>query len=289
MLDNDLQGSVKTNKFESILPENYIECGIMEHHTATMAGALSKEGFQVFFPGFGVFGVDETYNQHRLNDINKTSVKIITTHVGLDVGEDGKTHQCIDYVGITKNLFDTKIIIPADGNQTDHVTRYIVNKYGNYLVSMGRSKYEPIRKIDGSIFYDENYQFVYGKADLLREGDRAALLVMGTFTSNAIKVYELLKEKGIKISVWHIASPTDIDEEMISQAVNNGYIFTYEDHNVHTGLGNAVAEKMVEMQKMCPLHKFGVEKYAMSGKSSDIFRLCKLDAVSVANKIAEKL
>jgi len=78
VFDNDLQGSVKTAAYEKALPSQFYQTGIMEHHTATMAGAMSKEEIQVFFPGFGVFGIDETYNQHRLNDINHANLNYLT-------------------------------------------------------------------------------------------------------------------------------------------------------------------------------------------------------------------
>jgi transketolase len=288
VFDNDLQASVKTAEYEKALPHQFYQTGIMEHHTATMAGAMSKEGIQVFFPGFGVFGVDETYNQHRLNDINHANLKIVTTHVGLDVGEDGKTHQCIDYVGVMKNLFHFKIIVPADGNQTDHVIRYVANQPGNFLIAMGRSKYEPIRKADGTLFYDTNYLFNYGKADCLRQGEKAALVVMGTMTSRAMEVYEQLKND-ISLAVWHVACPTELSDEMMKEIAKTGHIFTYEDHHAGTGLGNCVAEKIVELQLRCKLTKFGVRDYAFSGSSEDVFRMCGLDAKTVADKIRAEI
>ncbi|MBT5420439.1 MAG: transketolase, partial [Candidatus Cloacimonetes bacterium] len=165
VLDCDLQGSVKTKEFEAVLPQNFIQSGIMEHNTAVVGAAMSKERLQVFFPDFGVFGVDETFNQHRLSDINKTNLKIITTHVGLDVGEDGKTHQCIDYFGLMKNLYNFKTIIPADPNQTDRVIRYVTGKYGNFLIPMGRSKLKLVKNENDELFFGNDYKFEYGKAD----------------------------------------------------------------------------------------------------------------------------
>jgi transketolase len=288
VFDNDLQASVKTADYEKTLPAQFYQSGIMEHHTATMAGAMSKEGIQVFFPGFGVFGVDETYNQHRLNDINRANLKIVTTHIGLDVGEDGKTHQCIDYVGLIRNLFHFKIIVPADANQTDHVIRYVVNQSGNYLIAMGRSKYEPVRLENSALFYNEKYQFEYGKADKLRSGSDAALLVMGTMCSRSIEVYNLLK-KDLSVAVWHVACPTALSDEMLKEAARTGYIFTYEDHHVRTGLGNCVAERLAELQIPCKLKKFGVEDYAFSGSSEDVFRYSGLDSESIARKILREI
>ncbi|HPK41816.1 MAG TPA: transketolase, partial [Candidatus Cloacimonadota bacterium] len=138
VFDCDLMGSVKTDGFYKVMPNNFFQSGIMEHHTAVCAAAMSKMGIQTFFADFGVFGIDETYNQHRLSDINQTNLKIINTHVGLDVGEDGKTHQCIDYVGLMRNLYHFKTIVPADPNQTDSAVRYAAIHQGNIVMSMGR-------------------------------------------------------------------------------------------------------------------------------------------------------
>ncbi|MDY6915140.1 MAG: transketolase [Candidatus Cloacimonadota bacterium] len=289
LTDNDLQGSLKTAKFEEVMPHNFFECGIMEHHTATMAGAISKAGVQTFFPGFGVFAIDETYNMHRLNDINHTHLKIVTTHVGLDVGEDGKTHQCIDYLGVFKNLFHFKIIIPADANQTDHVIRYVVNKPGNYLIAMGRSKYEQVKTAEGEILFNRNYKFEYGKADQLRTGNKAALMVMGTMTTRALEIANRLQKIGIDLQVWNISSPLHLDEKALREAAATGIIFSYEDHNVHTGLGSCIATKLVEMNLQCKLYQFGVRDYSFSGNSADVFKKCKLDVQSIYHKIKKMI
>ncbi|MDO9577312.1 MAG: transketolase [Candidatus Cloacimonadales bacterium] len=289
VFDCDLQGSVKTKEFEDVMPQNFFQSGIMEHNTAVVAAAMSKEGFQTFWADFGVFGVDETFNQHRLSDINHTNLKVITTHVGLDVGEDGKTHQCIDYLGLMKNLYNFKTIIPADPNQTDRVIRFIAGKYGNYLVPMGRSKLDIIKSKSGEITFGDNYIFEYGKADLLRDGNDAALFVMGTVAGRAIEVADKLAEAGISLQVWNISCPIDLDEEALQKAAATGTVFTYEDHNVHTGLGNSIADKMMQMGLSCKFHKFGVEDYAFSGSSEDVFKACGLDVDSVVKRIKENI
>jgi transketolase len=289
VFDCDLMGSVKTNDFAKLRPQCFFQNGIMEHNAAVVSGAFSKEGFQTFFADFGVFGVDETYNQHRLNDINNTNLKVITTHVGLDVGEDGKTHQCLDYLGVMRNLYHFKVIIPADPNQTARIIEYISGVYGNFLVAMGRSKTELIRKRDGRLFYDQNYRFNYGKADLLREGDDAALFVMGTLTGRAVQAVDILHEKGFNIQLWHIASPLKIDEDILRKAASTGTVFSYEDHNVHTGLGNCLADRLMQLGLSPCFVKFGVEDYALSGRSEDIFRMCRLDCKSLIERIEECL
>jgi transketolase len=289
VFDCDLQGSVKTVDFAEIAPHAFFQSGIMEHNTAVMAGAMSTVNMQVFWAEFGVFGIDETYNMHRLNDINRANLKLITTHVGIDVGEDGKTHQCIDYVGLMRNLYHFKVIVPADANQTDRATRWAATQYGNILIAMGRSKLDVLSNTDGSLFYDENYEFQYGKADMLRNGDTAALLVMGTPAGNALKVTEILAKEGIHLQLWNVASPLEPDTEMLQKAAATGMIFTYEDHNPHTGLASQVIAKLNELRLFVPVIPFGVEDYACSGSSEDVFKYCKLDIESVANRIRTAL
>ncbi|HSK47030.1 MAG TPA: transketolase, partial [Coriobacteriia bacterium] len=120
VLDCDLAQSVKTDGFAAERPASFIQCGVGEHNAATVGGALSTvPGVLAFWSDFGVFGIDEVYNQQRLNDINGAALKLVVTHCGLDVGEDGKTHQCLDYVGALRDFFGWKVIVPADPNQTD--------------------------------------------------------------------------------------------------------------------------------------------------------------------------
>jgi len=149
VLDCDLMPSVKTAGFKKITPDNFFQIGIQEHNAAAIASAMSVEGVQAFFADFGVFGVDETYNQHRLAVLNHSHPKIICTHCGLDVGEDGKTHQCVDYIGAFRNLLGFEVIVPADPNQTDRAVRYLAQTDKPTLLIMGRSKMSPVLAEDG--------------------------------------------------------------------------------------------------------------------------------------------
>ncbi len=289
VFDCDLAGSVKTADFAKIAPERFIQSGIMEHNTSVVAGVLSTCNFQTFWADFGVFGIDEVYNMHRLTDINQGNLKVVVTHVGLDVGEDGKTHQCIDYIGAMRNIFGFKVIVPADPNQTDRAVRYMGTNPGNMVIAMGRSKLAPLTKENGEIFFDKNYKFEYGKADRIRRGDKGAIIVTGTLANTAVKVADSLKEKGINLQVWNISSPLEIDLIALKEAVQTGLIFTLEDHNANSGLGLSIAEAIVENQLKAKLVKFGVKNYAVSGSSDDVFRLCGLDEVTLEKKILDEI
>jgi transketolase len=284
----DLEGSVKMGGFHKTCPHYFFEGGIQEHNTATIAGRLSLEGFQVFFSTFGVFGVAETYNQERLNDINQTNLKLVCTHVGLDVGEDGPTHQCIDYIGLITNCYNFRVFIPADANQTDRVIRHVATTWGNCFVGMGRSKMQMIATEDGAApLFGDDYEFVEGKADLVREGGDAAILAIGPMVHEAVKAHELLKEKGLRVRVLNMCSVVPIDQAAIVEAAKTGVVVTAEDHNVRTGLGTLVGNVLAEHGAACAFHKCGVSYYGASGAPADLFRANGLDAASLAAAVEE--
>ncbi len=289
VLDCDLATSVKTNSFAKECSCNFLQGGIQEHNTATIAGAISTEGIVTFFADFGVFGVDETYNQHRLNDINHTNLKVVCTHCGLDVGEDGKTHQCIDYIGVIKNLFGYKVIVPADPNQTDRAIRYIAKEKGNFVVIMGRSKLIPLLDENKNPIFGENYQFQYGKADILQDGKDATIIVCGAIAEKAVKASELLKQKGISVKVLNMSCPCDIDKEAVKQAAETGTIVTLEDHNKYTGLGSMVAQVLAEESLSVKFIRLGVDKYGQSGKPEELYKIFGMDEESIVKTILSNI
>ncbi|MDL1957896.1 MAG: transketolase [Deltaproteobacteria bacterium] len=285
----DLEGSVKMQGFHSVSPNTFIETGIQEHHTATCAGAVSREGLATFFSTFGVFAAAETYNQHRLNDLNRTHLKIVSTHLGLDVGEDGPTHQSLDYVGLLNNLFGFSIFMPADPNQTDRIIRFVATNPGNCFVGMGRSKLPIITTKDGKPFFDADYLFQPGQADWLRQGDMATFLTYGSATSKVLKAWSILDSKGLSVGILNMASLKPIDKESILEAAKKGPLITVEDHVVRTGLGAIVAQELMAAGAYQQLLIMGVTHYGSSGKPDDLYCLQGLDAESLAKKMEEFL
>lgn len=289
VFDCDLADSVKVSGFQSVLPDNFFEVGIQEHNAATIAGALSIEGILTFYADFGVFGVCETYNQHRLNDINHSNLKLICTHIGLDVGEDGKTHQCIDYIGLFRNLFGFKTLVPADPNQTDKATRYISKTHGNFLLGMGRSKTPVILDESGDPFFGKNYEFTYGKINVVRQGNDAVIMSYGCMLHRAIQAWAILKQREISVRVLNVCCPKDLDEEVLLDAARIGIIITYEDHNIHTGLGNIAADKLISMGLSVRLRKLGISSYGLSGPPNELFKAAGLDVDSLVRTVEEEI
>jgi transketolase len=289
VFDCDLSPSTKTTAFAKQFPLHFFQGGIQEHNTATIAGAISTVGLLSFFADFGVFGVDETYNQHRLNDINGTNLKLICTHNGLDVGEDGNTHQCIDYVGVMRNLFGYKIIAPADPNQTDRVIRYVAKTSGNFLVAMGRSTIPIILTEKGDPFFGGGYEFRYGQADLIRGGEDGAVLTTGNVTYRAVQAWEKLKGEGLDVQVLSFPCLSDLDIESILRAARTGMITTYEDHHVHTGLGSIIASVLADHRVSVRFRRMGITRYGSSGKPDDLYKMQGLDVDSLVKTVMEEI
>jgi transketolase len=289
VFDCDLAPSTKTTAFAKQFPNYFFQGGIQEHNTATIAGAISTLGLLSFFADFGVFGVDETYNQHRLNDINRTNLKLICTHNGLDVGEDGNTHQCIDYIGVIRNLFGYKIIAPADPNQTDRVVRYVAKTPGNFLVAMGRSPVPIILSEGETPLFGGSYEFRYGQADLIRNGKDGAIISTGNMVYRAIQAWQKLKEKGIQVQVLNISCLSDLDVEAIQASAKTGIIVTYEDHHIQTGLGSLVANALAEHGVSIRFRKMGIDRYGSSGKPDDLYKMQGLDVDSLVKTVMEEI
>jgi transketolase len=287
--DCDLAVSVKLDSFAKKCPGRFIQAGIQEHATATAAGAASVAGVVSVWADFGVFGLDETYNQQRLNAINDASLKTVLTHVGLDVGEDGMTHQCIDYVALARAILGCKIIVPADPNQTDRATRWMLGQPGNIFLAMGRGALPVILSEDGAPFFGKDYAYRYGGIDRLREGRDATILAMGHMAGSAIAARDALAAKGISARVLHSSSPLGMDASELVSLVGAGPLVTCEDHEADTGLGAAAALCLARAGVAVRMKNLGVTRYGDSGSSKDVIARMGLAPGDIAQAVESLL
>ncbi len=281
VLDCDLAVSVKTDAFEREFPAAFIQCGVGEHNAATVGGALSTCGVLTFWADFGVFGCDEVYNQQRLNDINGAALKLVLTHCGLDVGEDGKTHQCLDYIGAWAGLFGWKLIVPADANQTDRAIRAAAAMQGNVCIAMGRSKLATILDELGAPLFGGDSLFEYGRITWARSGSDACILVAGTPAGDAVRASDTLSASGIGVAVGIVSTPLELDEEAMLAAFESPVLLTVEDHCVENGLGAAVARWGATRARTTRLEQLGVRGYQSSGTAAALYEACGIDEAGV--------
>lgn len=289
-LTADLRGSVMTKYVAAEIAERHIECGIAEQHMVSCAGGLSLDGFIPFVSTFGAFMSSRAKDQARVNDINRTNVKMVATHCGLSVGEDGPTHQAIDDVGSFLGMFNTMVIEPADPNQTDRIIRYIASHYGNFYVRMGRHKFPIITKEDGMPFYDENYKYEYGRSDVIREGADLTIAATGAMVGEALKAREILQARNPEISleVVAITSIKQFDNTLINSLKKTKKVITVEDHNPLSGLGGQLGRFLATNKIEMKAYKtVGVLEYQLSGKSQELYREAGIDAEGIAEACEE--
>ncbi|MEW6413150.1 MAG: transketolase [Candidatus Zixiibacteriota bacterium] len=285
VFDCDLASSVKTNGFAKKYPHNFFQFGITEHSVATTTGSLSAESAIGVWADFGVFGVDETYNQARLNDINHANVKLFCTHCGINVGEDGMTHQCIDYFGLLNSTYGWRVITPADPNQTDRVVRHVLANSGNFAVIMGRSVIPIVTDESGKPFFGGGYEYRYGRMDKIRSGQKLALVAAGNMLFAALDAWKMAKEKGRTVALYSVSDWSDLHPDDLKELAGYENVVVVEDHNVKTGLGTAIGAAMFEAGLRTKLTKLGVSRYGASGKPSELYKMLGIDAGSIAARI----
>lgn len=289
VLDCDLAVSVKTDGFAEAHSDGFIQCGVGEHNAATVGGALSTCGVLTFWADFGVFACDEVYNQQRLNDINGAALKAALTHCGVDVGEDGKTHQCLDYVGAFRELFGWKVIVPADPNMTDKAVRAAASLQGNVAIAMGRSKLPAITDDAGQPLFADSYVFEYGTANVVRDGADAYVLAMGTSSGPAVEAVRTLAAEGLDVGAAIVSCPLDLDDGVMQRATEAGLIVTVEDHNVRTGLGASVAGWLASHGSGARLVSLGLSEYQPSGAAADLYARAGLDVPGIADAVRREI
>ncbi len=281
----DLSGSTKTNTIENKFQKRHIEVGIAEQHMMSCAGGISLKGYIPFASTFGAFATSRAKDQVRVNDINETNLKIVSTHCGLSVGEDGPTHQAIDDMGSMLGLFNTHVIEPSDPNHTDRIIRYITSVYGNFYVRMGRHKIPVLTNEKGKPFFNEKYKYVYGKCDILRKGSKLTIITSGPMVNLALKARELHKiPKNIEIII--ASSPKKFDENLLKSIKKTKNILVLEDHNIYSGLGSQIANFILENNiKINNFKKMGVKKYELSGKPEELYNKAGIGIKSISNEI----
>jgi len=286
-LTADLKGSVMTKFVSQELPKQYIETGIAEQHMISSAGGFSIKNYIPFASTFGAFISSRAKDQARVNDINRTNVKMVATHCGLSVGEDGPTHQAIDDMGSFLGMYNTMVIEPACPNQTDAIIRYIASHYGNFYVRMGRHKFPIITKEDGTPFFDENYEYIYGKTDTIKEGKDLTIIATGATVAEALTAYNNLKttKPELSIEIIAVSSIKKFDENLINSIKKTGKIITVEDHNILSGLGAQISKLITEKTLQVSIMKMlGVKEYQLSGTAKELYEIAKIDSKAIENE-----
>lgn len=282
VLDADLSTATKTEIFAKKFPDRFINVGIAEQNLMGISAGLATCGKVPFASTFAVFAAGRAYDQIR-NSIcyPNLNVKICATHYGVNVGEDGATHQMLEDVAMMRALPNMVVLCPSDDIQTKWMIREISNRKGPTYVRLARKK--------TPIIYNENEVFEIGKAVTIGDGIDATVIATGVTVSEAIQAKEELAKEGIYIRVLDVHTIKPIDKEAIVKcAKETKRIITVEDHQIVGGLGSSVCEVLAE-EYPCRVERMGIKDcFGKSGKAEELMRIFGIDAQAIYQKIIEK-
>ena len=281
VLDADLAGSTKTSDFKKVAPERFVEVGIAEQNMIGIAAGLAASGKVAFASTFGVFASGRCWEQIRLAAAYPNlNVKIVATHCGISVGEDGASHQALEDMAIMRALPNMTVISPADAYEAYAATMAIADRPGPVYMRMGRTEFPTIMP--------EDTVFEIGKARVMREGSDVTLIGCGQMVSSCMEAAEALAKEGISAEVINMATVKPLDRGAVEASVGKtGCCVTAEEHSVIGGLGSAVADCLCT--GICaPLEMVGTrDTFGESGTPAELlakYGLTAKDIVAAAKR-----
>lgn len=283
VLDADLAGSTKSGDAKKVCPERFFDMGIAEANMIGTAAGLAASGYIPFASTFAMFAAGRAWEQIR-NSVAypQLNVKVVGTHSGISVGEDGVSHQAIEDIALMRAIPGMEVLVPCDASQTKAAVRYAAQSGRPCYLRLGRSKAEDIYMDADSI--DLHHVHV------LREGKNAVLFACGLMVQEALKAAEMLKADGIEIEVVDVCAIKPADEAGIAELLSrHETVFTCEEHNVIGGLGALVSDVA---SARCPriVHRIGMQdRFAESASAKELLAKYKLDAAGIAEQIKQAI
>lgn len=260
VLDADLACSTQTQLFAKEFPDRFFDCGIAEQDMIATATGLASVGKIPFAASFAMFATGRTYDQIR-NSVcyPEFNVKIVGTHGGVTVGEDGASHQALEDISLMRGIPNMSVIVPADCRECEQVIKFAAENYGPMYIRIPRTNVCDV--------FDENYEFDFCKAQLIEDGTDVTVITNGETLAEVIEASEILKSQGYSIQIVHVPVVKPLDGATIIDLVKKTkFVMTVENHSITGGLGSAICELLAEYYPV-PVHRIGVnDTFGQSGK-----------------------
>jgi transketolase len=275
----DLTGSLKMDAFEKNHPDRFFQIGIAEANMMGIAAGLTIGGKIPFTGTFANFSTSRVYDQIRQSiAYSKKNVKICASHAGLTLGEDGATHQVLEDVGMMRMLPNITVVVPADYNQTVQATLAIAEWEGPVYLRFGRPSVP--------VFVPENATFQIGKAEVLTIGQDVSVIACGHLVWTAIEAQKALMAEGISVEVINMHTIKPLDERAVIESVKRtGCVVTAEEHMRNGGLGDAVAQVLMQ-HFPCPQEYVAVnDSFGESGPPMELMKKYGLGVQDVIDAI----
>ncbi|MCL4377922.1 MAG: transketolase family protein [Actinobacteria bacterium] len=282
VLDADVSKATKTSYFAKKYPERFFNVGIAEQNLLGVAAGLAVDGKIPVASTFAVFATCKALDQIR-NVICKSNlnVKIVATHAGLTVGEDGASHQSVEDISIMRSIPNIVVIIPADGNEAANaIKQAVLNYVGPVYIRLSR--------FESPILTKEDDEFTIGKAKVIGRGSDLTIVSTGILLANAIKARDCLKQEGVSAALVNLPTIKPIDRDiLLGYAKKTKAIITVEENTKIGGLYSAVSEVLSESFPV-PIMSISInDKFGMSGSVEDLSKYYSLTEKDIVSKSLE--
>ncbi len=284
-LSADLEDATRAEYFKFKFPDRFFNVGIAEQDMVGTAAGLALNGFIPFVASFAVFLTNRAYDMLRIDVCyNNLNIKVVCSHAGVTVGEDGASAQCLEDLAIMRVLPNIRVVCPVDSIQAAKATRQMAHEHGAFYMRTSRAPFPVLTK--------ESTPFTFGRAEVMLDGSDVTLIACGIQVSESLKAAELLKKEGISARVVNMHTIKPIDVETIDKAAKEtGAVVTAEEHQAFGGLGSAVAEVLAQNTPV-PLEMVAVrDKFGVTGKPDQLmeyFHLKDVDIVAAAKKAVSR-
>ena len=285
VLDADLSGSTQTHRFAKAFPQRFFNMGVAEQDLMGTAAGLAIGGMIPFASSFAMFATGRAWEQIRQSIAYVgLNVKIVASHGGVTVGEDGGSHQALEDLGLMRILPNMVVLAPADGPETRAMTRWAAHYQGPVYMRTGRM---PV-----PVLYGEDYRFQPGRGSILREGEDVTLMGLGIMVHACMDAAQILGKEGISARVLNLSCLKPLDWELVvDSARRTGCVVTAEEHMIAGGLGSAVCEALSEFHPT-PVKRVGVrDVFGLSGKPEILLKhygLTPQDIAAAARKAMDQ-
>ena len=281
VLDADLAGATKTGVFKKAFPDRHFDFGIAEGNMVAAAAGMAAAGLVPFASSFAMFAAGRAFEQIR-NSVGypNLNVKIGATHGGISVGEDGASHQCCEDFALMRSIPGMTVICPADDIEARAAVKAAYEHKGPVYLRFGR--------LAVPVFHSEDYKFVIGKGEIVKDGTDIAIIANGLMVYEAIQAGEILAEAGINACIINMPTIKPLDEELVLAAAKKcGKVITCEEHSIIGGLGEAVCGLLSE-KLPTPVRRIGVnDEYGHSGPAAALLKQFGLSAEHIVEVAKE--
>jgi transketolase len=277
-IDGDTKNSTYADKFFKKYPNRSTEAYIAEQNMVGVATGYAARGKVPFASTFATF-FTRAYDQIRVAGISQANIKLVGSHVGVSIGEDGPSQMALEDLAMTRAVVGSTVLYPSDAVCTEKLLEQMALAKGVCFMRTSRPK--------TPVIYGNDEAFPIGGAKVLRQsaGDKVTIVGAGVTLFEALKAADTLKSEGINVTVIDAYSIKPLGKKEILAAAQktNHTVITVEDHYAEGGLGDAVAgELSVEGVKV---HKLAVNGIPRSGKAEELLAHFGIDAAAIIKKV----